>query len=441
MRFGLLLLLSGLLSCKSIEQQSLASNSCPNCVHGNEQGNGGDYLAVEQGSAWFLGETNIKYCIQISSGFGVDKAFASDVIQKSFTKWVNYIEKKKINDRNEYITYDERPALATKFTELPSCDGSELLTFYLGIQNEKIKPYEQQIRTAVAKTIRTHFDRSTTEGKGFIWITSRDSIRPTDTNNYTDGYAISKNFPDWQLSYNLQGIVTHELGHVFGVPHMENTIMTENIARAVRAQSIAEGPNTLINAKSREFYFTHIDWDRELVICESCDLNNQGTFGYYQEYTNDQGSYVVDITSEAFRVLTGENPNGGPQSVQAKIRGNYKDGIVLVVTDNSEEFVFPLKLDLFNKATFTDNWNIFKTLIKTYDGGYLTNGVRSGGHSIPGQLLTTQGVPLNISFDRNMQFLELSENGTTYLVGGQVVIRYSIDGKIRPLFNFHWNGF
>jgi hypothetical protein len=219
-------------------------------------------------------------------------------------------------------------------------------------------------------------------------------------------------FPNWNRDYALSGILTHELGHVYGVEHVNGTIMRKDLA------------NFLIgyDDETRKWLLDSIDNTQELVICDSRDMNYRGA-------VDD------DSVSEAFEVLTGKIPSGSYKSVRSRLSGNYKTGLDLEVRDDENLYIFPLTLDLENKASYEDSVDVFKIVLQSHDSATttatLTDNHPHGGYAIPGKIISKTGGELNITLERNMES-RISNGG---VLRGPLVINYTrVNGKVKPLF-------
>jgi hypothetical protein len=184
---------------------------------------GGGVFPSGVANPWFLRSTpEVRYCIELDhENFGVTLEEARRQIEAAFVFW-----------KTQIMTYfDSVPADKEWLTSIGwgiqdfvevACDPSVELRFQLGVldsdQNAQLKNLDQKL----ALSFRTQYELESMTGKGFIYL------RPE-----TGASAISR--PDWVRSpWKSQGglrllwVLVHELGHVFGLPHMEETeLMSE----------------------------------------------------------------------------------------------------------------------------------------------------------------------------------------------------------------------
>ncbi len=383
------LMISGVVACaKASPSANKSSNpACGvSCSHGNEQGNGSDYIHEDEGYAWFLNsKKTIHYCVNMASSFGVDKKAAESAIEEAFARWRDYIHKKKI-----FADYWPELQLTTNAQRLATCDGKEDLTFYLGLG----RPKGILSSDRVAATVQTSFDPFARWGKGLIWVTSSGTIIPDELQKEVV-------FPDWAQSYNLAGILTHELGHVYGNDHVEGTIMAHEIANAM-----------LENEEFRRRFLGSIDGTQELKVCYDCMVNAKGSLGIilgnYRPHASEAKN-MLDTISRNFKVMTGHDPKGSAFEIEARLVQSDNENWELQVSEGSEKYAFPIKLNMNSLLNFSGQ-PIFR---RTYGERFSMPGAGAGtaisrdssehdGISLEGTLQTAQGTSLPIVLTRNL---------------------------------------
>jgi Putative peptidase family len=233
--------------------------------------------------AWFLdppGESRVvHYCVEASEAFpgavgGLEetKNLLDTFITGGLKTWLDYFPQKGIS-----VTEGGAPALATHFERQPRCDGTQDLTFYFGAGFPAVEPYRQQLSHPLGFAHREAYDESRGWGRGFVWI----------------DYSV-KNMDEEIVS----GTVLHELGHLFGMEHVEGTIMDENYVEIV--EEIEKARNS---GHYQALPVANIDWKRELLI---------------SPFHFDYGIYALGRTGRdieaAYPRLTGLNPRREPQT-------------------------------------------------------------------------------------------------------------------------------
>jgi len=227
---------------------------------GQSTGNGGDTLRPESGSAWFLGDAPVKYCV-VSKGLpSLRPAVISDSFVRAYETWVRYVSVKRPSQTTPYGFFFSKTLSA-----LESCNGTEDLTIYYGEQNEEVRKYASQHTNPIAFAVRTSYDMNSGRGKGFIWIAPAGAL------------VSSERFPDWERPGQLDGVLLHEVGHVFGCDHVEGTIMAADLIGSLRTQ--------------RDRYVDRlrsIDQERELFFALDETFSYTGEIDDEASYYNNQ---------------------------------------------------------------------------------------------------------------------------------------------------------
>lgn len=296
-------------------------------------GNGGDFFTLYPETIWFdkvSGKSSITACVQSSKDFAknIDNSQIKRTILSAYEQWVEYLSLKgnvfiryRLNESFEdWIVKKYSEALVPKISFSSNCKGNEDLTFLLGISNKKVEAAKKRFQNPLAFAILEDFNFSNRWGKGFIWIGSEGSLFP------------NIKFPEWDQD-SLKAAILHELGHVFGQPHVDQTIMTESFVDFLMhtghwgARSVQGFEN---DRDLKTFYFNNIDHQRTLIPCLECIPKNID--GIVSEYN--------------FTRLTEERASG---KISAKIvpnnvlKGEFK--FLLIIADSLKEHIFQINLD------------------------------------------------------------------------------------------------
>lgn len=157
---------------------------------------------------WWLQNTKeVKYCLEVDLEFSQPVKKVAPLVEKALAYW-------KIQFQPQEKRRSEKTPLIATQNFIASCESPELrLKFGMGSLSEKEKIYIAEPEKTVGLTVRADYDKKNLKGTGFIYIAS-DSGKDKRM-GITNG--IEK---PWQYEGLLFWIVVHELGHVFGIPHI-----------------------------------------------------------------------------------------------------------------------------------------------------------------------------------------------------------------------------
>lgn len=187
---------------------------------GTDRGNGADVESPIANSAWYADpERVVKYCMEVSPGFGVTADVAHGTFQRAVARWAEYYKNK------EFVLIYRKVGLSFKFQRSNECDGEQDLTIYLGVKSDETEKAAGAFDKPWAFSVQKEYDAKSRWGKGYMWF--------ADAGIYSSGRKPFSKQPDWTRSGSLEVLMTHELGHVFGIGHIAGTIMDEGIAKTV----------------------------------------------------------------------------------------------------------------------------------------------------------------------------------------------------------------
>ena len=148
---------------------------CVTASAGNEMGNGSDYLFPDEGAAWFLGETKtVTYCIETSASFPYGANELDPLILEVIAQWRQYaIDKKAIQAP---VLSQDPGKITFQYMRHRNCLPETDLTFYFGVENERIRVFRERYSRPVAFAARESYDDKTGWAKGFVWFALEGAV-------------------------------------------------------------------------------------------------------------------------------------------------------------------------------------------------------------------------------------------------------------------------
>lgn len=171
---------------------------------------------------WFLKNTKtVDYCIDLdTASVSASKATVQEVIREAIAYWQNEFKTQGASAGAGFA------ALGTQtFNEVPACGENVPLQFRIGhgvLDKDELEELQDPKRF-VGVSIRKEYDTVTLAGKGIVYISS-----DRGPNAYTARPNSTHLFPEaWKERRLLFYALIHEMGHVFGIPHTGNGLMSE----------------------------------------------------------------------------------------------------------------------------------------------------------------------------------------------------------------------
>jgi hypothetical protein len=370
----------------------------PVWAKGGDSSGGGDRLSLDHGSAWYAGRGKmIKACYLMAPTFEASATQAEAAIQNAFSTWKKYTTDKHAFDSTyQSMTYADEFVPAMDVSISSQCTGQEDLKFYFGVSSAEVESAKTQFDNPIAFAQRTEYDLNAGWGKGFIWIAPSKAV---------GDYRA----PVWGFESALKGILLHEVGHVLGCEHVRGTIMDENIADIVNdvydRQAIAP------------YRLTSIDRDKELLLCNLCDINFNGRLDAYEDLSQER---------KTFELFMGREPVGVIHSVYHQIVKPTKispvglQGFSVTLSDfqGSKEFFIQTFGNSVAFFSFAKSFVVAKT--DSQAGGGQTSVSAGNGYVLLGAVQTETGKKILITISANGNAIsDNSPHQITYLSGGK----------------------
>jgi hypothetical protein len=337
----------------------------------------------------------------VDPAFGVSEETVRSAVVEAEHAWEMYFYTKKISSKI---------ALVTSYSPV-ACSFPNDLTYYFGARPSEVEEAMKKHTHPVAFANRTEWDIKKGWGKGFIWIAPQGALGRDQA---------GRNFPDWSLKYNLTGILMHELGHVYGVDHIPQTIMDGNIAEFL------QGSDT-----ERKDHLASIDSYRDLSICLWCPFSKTGSVGLSLSQLPGNNPYAF---APNFALLAGR-PAVGP--VLARVEGTFTDGVVLHLEDFDGEIDLPIEFDQWSGADLGlnasgESQGVFRISAVSESGQVYTGAVTQASQVLYGRLKTKSGQVLPLMIELNMAtHVRVGDRSFTF---DGLVIKTFIDASPRVLF-------
>lgn len=295
-----------------------------NSFAGGVNGGGTDHLPPDFNAAWFLDgkpARSVSVCIKHDpEQFPMNPELIKAPFLKAVGRWKDYISLRGIND--EQIRDDDIDpvylSLVTDFQFIDNCSQADL-EIYLGLVTPEIEQIKNSMFDPYAFVYRDSYDRKKGWGKGKMWLKGKNEK--------------GEFFWDKNDFLNLEGILLHELGHVFGIEHMEGTVMDAEFSEKLNIYPLSSDD---FMYQWLKYYMTNIDWHNELV---------QNLFKIKSFPEGSLWLMGSKAERESFRFLTGVLPSGAVKvNMKFEVRSLESEQIEgsYTLTDDKLSVTYPL---------------------------------------------------------------------------------------------------
>lgn len=191
----------------------------------------GGELFKDAKNPWFVRNTkDVNYCVAVDT----DSVSASTediyaVVAEGFQYWRTQFATRTLGTTGDFVVATQN------FTRVDCALKPELtLQFGYATLSAQQIAYLQRPEKYIGVTVRTDYDLQQLKGKGFIYFSSDIGPHIYDDDK---GALIPK---AWSHKKILQYAVLHELGHVFGLPHMGAGLMSEVFLNQILNKQLVE---------------------------------------------------------------------------------------------------------------------------------------------------------------------------------------------------------
>ena len=377
---------------------------------GTSTGGGGDNPDPADQAAWFLGDKTVTYCIDEEfkdEHFGASVIDVKNAIENAVKIWNSYLTSRHVLlDRLKAYGSHYLP-ISTQYHYVQKCDGQQDLKFYLGTKtNRQINEDKKRYQNPVAFAKREIYNSTKAWGRGYVWLASESTVHQASAEEW--------NYPNWKTTRELNAVLLHEIGHIYGNGHISGTIMDEAYSSRI---SVHQGRGKIGAWAER------IDDFASLYDCESCVL--QGTL--YEHPLDELAYYPYGINANivlseqkyTFKLFVGREAKG-------KIRAEFvfKPKMRLKLIDDLGSF----EIKLFNqKASEIQEYSMYSNV----DHQVFTQ-------DLPGLGIICRHLDLGTAYlfardaENKIRTLTLDYNIKSNNISSPVQIRY-FDGNIRRM--------
>ncbi len=349
---------------------------------------GGDHIPSNH--AWFSGNKRISYCIILNPRYSKSSTEIKEYISKSSQIWKNYFNQKVFKN---YPNKEHLPQFDFEFVE---CDSSTEVRFYFDVKDEDVDQAMKKYNDPMAFSVLKEYDYKTNRGKGFLW--------------FSDLFKADKDLNQ----ESLNSIILHELGHIYGIGHVKDTIMDENIAYTIKTSGSMAG------------YPTNFPYMNNLLL--SIDQQRPLYFNYYEHF-NYTGHVPFDLLNpetiykKQVEIISGifNRPINGAVKANFINQSNWAN-FQLILSDFSGSASINIKIA--SDGTKQKGPEIFRVLGLDSEGKEFDHSVHSEYYEIFGSITLQNGKTYSLILTLNMgefhpvkirAFIE----GQTYLLFAQ----------------------
>ena len=181
---------------------------------------------------WFLNNVReVSYCVEIdAANFGTTADLAKAKVKKALDFWQTEFSKASLPS---LPTFGALKIASQNFVE-KSCDDTTDLRFQFGVLSPDQETRLQKPQDFAALSVRTQYSEKDLRAQGFIYVSpARGRLAYKSEGFLQDIWSQDQ-------SENLYLTLVHELGHVFGLPHLGSygELMSEGYIESLITQTL-----------------------------------------------------------------------------------------------------------------------------------------------------------------------------------------------------------
>jgi hypothetical protein len=202
----------------------------------------------EARNPWFLNNVReVSYCVEIdSANFGVTAETAQAKVKKALAFWQTEFSKASLPS---LPTFGALKIASQNFVE-KSCDETTDLRFQFGVLSADQETRLKNPQEFAALSVRTQYSVKDLKAQGFVYVS------PTGGRLAYRADGFLQDLWSRDQSEALYLTLVHELGHVFGLPHLGSygELMSEGYVESLITQGLMREDGKALNQRSLNFF-------------------------------------------------------------------------------------------------------------------------------------------------------------------------------------------
>ena len=190
----------------------------PGTPQGIRVSSGGELIEDRQNPWWVRNTKTVRYCLTVDeSSFSLSRTELGEMIRRALAYWRGEFTQTihGVENADEFDRAFHFLGVGTQeFTAVECGTGEDLrFQFGYGTLSDAELSFLREPEHYIAASTRTEYNEVQLKGKGFVYLSSDIGVHR---------YGGANGIPEraWRNRASLYLVLLHELGHVFGVPHI-----------------------------------------------------------------------------------------------------------------------------------------------------------------------------------------------------------------------------